>query len=63
MDFSRLSNTELEAEIARVEIRLSLSQNTYLRKSFFARLVKLEAFRASQFDIRAPKRIMRARQM
>jgi len=53
---------QLNAEIHRVQTRLALAPNPYLRKSFFKRLTLLEAHRSSVHGVSAPKRTMRARQ-
>ena len=60
-DLSNLTLDDLNAEIARVKLRLEHVPNTYLRKEFFRRLKWLEGHRETARGVVAPKRTMRAR--
>jgi hypothetical protein len=60
-DYAKLTLGELNAEIARCRSRMDIAPTAYLRKSFFKRTVRLEAYRESLYGIRAPKRTLRAR--
>ncbi len=60
-DLSALTPADLDGEISRVEGRLELAPNSFLRKYFFRRLTWLEAYRETAHGVAAPRRSMRAR--